>query len=351
MATRGFYWLATLALLGGLVSLVLLGVSPYIVPVLVLLMLCILGALAQILRLLEKTPAGHPRLAPPSATPADGVVEFAPVAASRGQPNARDGRLRRFLGLEPLAPGSEVAIPVGTPALLGRVAILSFFIGRDGREWSDEEITQVYRSLQRAGVWIEREAIRWEAPVNIQLADTYLAAEDDLREESIAIAVVPEGDHQALFEADSGTRSIALFSRCAAQLGFADAADLIARVGQRIEADGWVWLLHVRSAGRSLAVPECDTPWPGVTLAVCYAQEANLPEPLIGAPYADSVTFVHELLHLFGATDKYTVALSTYSPRLVTHRDVMCLNFDRLSQLRVDELTAAEIGWTTTPRA
>jgi hypothetical protein len=40
---------------------------------------------------------------------------------------------------------------------------------------------------------------------------------------------------------------------------------------------------------------------------------SDLFEPLIGPPYTDPVTIVHELLHLFGATDKYDPA--TTQPR------------------------------------
>ena len=61
----------------------------------------------------------------------------------------------------------------------------------------------------------------------------------------------------------------------------------------------------------------------------------------------DPVTVVHELLHLFGATDKYGQALRSFVPGSVTSRDVMRLNEERLSRLRVDALTAFEVGWNS----
>ena len=55
---------------------------------------------------------------------------------------------------------------------------------------------------------------------------------------------------------------------------------------------------------------------------------------------------VSNLLHLFGASDKYGYALKAYAPKSVTTRDVMRLSEGRLARLRIDSGTAAEIGWT-----
>ncbi|MHC5541100.1 hypothetical protein ACYOEI_23000, partial [Singulisphaera rosea] len=111
------------------------------------------------------------------------------------------------------------------------------------------------------------------------------------------------------------------------------------------EADVHVWLLHPRRAGRSLAIPLDRTELRGVSLAVCYAREANFPEPLVGFPFTDPVTIVHELMHLFGASDKYGVPLGSYPAKSVSSRDIMRLSESTLSRLRVDPRTAWEVGW------
>jgi hypothetical protein len=50
----------------------------------------------------------------------------------------------------------------------------------------------------------------------------------------------------------------------------------------------------------------------------------------------------------FGATDKYdVVSFEGFPAEAVTERDVMRLGYRRLKQLRIDPLTAAEIGWPT----
>ncbi len=46
-----------------------------------------------------------------------------------------------------------------------------------------------------------------------------------------------------------------------------------------------------------------------------------------------------------GATDKYGVPLSAYPSGAVTAHDVMRLDRTRLARLRVDPLTAVEVGW------
>jgi hypothetical protein len=314
-----------------------------------LLVFFLLGLAWELARALRGTRPLRGRVAPTNARPADGVVELVPMEGAIAEENSVDPRIRRFLALGPSIEGGESRIPGRTSALLGRISILSLFVGFDGRGWTDQEVVKTYRSLKRAGEWLEREANRWGAPVNVQLVEPYLWVDEAKDEGPIAIAFVPEGDHEAPFEADAGPRTLILFSRCAARLGFADAEDMITQVGRRVPADAWVWLLHVRAAGRSLAITDSDTEWPGVTLAVCYAREASLPEPLAGRPYPDSTTFAHELLHLFGATDKYTTPLHTFPPRLVSDRDIMCLYHDTLSRLRIDGLTAAEIGWIDRP--
>ena len=326
-------------------------------PVVLLLAWGLAGLVAEFLALVRSARAGGtpsptlPTPKPRDTRPADGEVGVAPLAGVRADPNPKAPEFRRFEAVEP-GPGEAPVRSVRFwdrrfPPLLGRVVLVSTFTGHDGRDWSVEEIAAAHRALRRAGVWIEREAIRWGAAVNVDLADTYFAA---LIEESglHAVAIPPPDwavDEEGRDRPDENAEAIALLSRAAARLGFADAVDLTARIGRRIEADHLVWLLHPRRAGGSFAVPSDLSGLPGVTLAVCYAREESLPGPLDRPPFPDPITFVHELLHIFGAMDKYDEPLSSFPRGSVTDRDVMRLDFESLSRLRVDPLTAAEIGW------
>lgn len=285
----------------------------------------------------------------PDLTPADGVVEIVAAPGLRGEPNPRDTRFLRFSGIDPCARPLGPRPPRSVskyPPLLGRVAIGSLFLGRDGAGWDDQEVARALAALIRAAEWIEREAMRWSAGVNLAVLRTYFAALDpEAREREVALAILPEGEGEGLFDADAEVRLVASTGRAARALGFRDVADLVERTASTCAADVLVWVIHVRSAGRSFVVPESETGMRGVSLAVCYAREDDFPGRLLGAPYSDPATFAHELLHLFGASDKYGVPLSGFPKGEVTGRDVMRLEVETLSRLRIDPATAREIGW------
>jgi hypothetical protein len=288
-----------------------------------------------------RRPARPP--SPRKPRPPDGRYEIRPIPGAEGRPNPVDPR---FYAFERFSPGEVSAAdePPSPTSLSGHVLIVSLFVGRYGSSWSDEEIAAAMRALGRAAEWIEREAQRWGAAVNVDLAAPYFAA-DDPAEEDVVVQFVLEGDHVGPFEAQADAKTIASTSRAAAALGFADIAALMQAVRQRAEAETVVWIVHLRAAGRSLAIPAAESPVPGVALAVCYAREESFPEPLDSPPFPDPTTFVHELLHLFGATDKYKEPLSAFPRGWVSERDVMCLYQRALPRLRVDRLTAREIGW------
>ena len=99
--------------------------------------------------------------------------------------------------------------------------------------------------------------------------------------------------------------TLILMSRAAARLGFRDAQDMIARINARVEADQCVWLIDPPQAGRSIAIPLESTEVDGVSLALCYAREANFPEPLrVWMDNAPGYIGPDEVLHLFGATTR-----------------------------------------------
>jgi hypothetical protein len=316
-------------------------------PLLLVLILALVALLVEIAALVRASGAPAQERLPRYAPPADGAVGIVPLAGVVSESNPHDPRFRRFLTVETSEsfPGSAPPESRAAPALVGRVVLVSLFVGRNGEVWSETEVARAHGALVRAAAWIEREAIRWNAPVNLDLAETYFVVEDD-ESEDVEIGFYPKGDDVQPFEADAVTKALRCTSRAAGQLGFHDAAALFAAINGRFQADTRVWLLHPREAGHSLAVPLDETPLAGVSLAVCYAREASFPEPLVSPPFTDPVTIVHELLHLFGASDKYGVPLRSFPPRSVTNREVMRLDESSLLRLRIDSLTAEEIGWS-----
>jgi hypothetical protein len=229
--------------------------------------------------------------------------------------------------------------------LLDHVAVISLFIGRDGRYWSDREIAQQLEAVRSAAHWTQQQASRWRVSLRLDLADTYFTTllDDDPGPEGIAL--LPEGSRMGLFDSSVKSFGPALMSRAAATVGFQDAVDLATRVNDRLAARQHVWLIHLRCRGRSYAVPVDLTPLDGLCVAVCYAEFASFPEPMSLFQHPAPATIAHEMLHLFGATDKYNVSLNHFQPGTVSPLDIMRLGHHRLSRLRVDPLTAAEIGW------
>ena len=311
-----------------------------------LLALALAGLLAEFVALIGAGRGRARRFAPHDATPADGVVGVAALVSLDGRANAVDPRWRRFQspagGDLPPRPGFLEA--EASPSLLGRITVFSIFLGADGRGWTDGEIARGHASLERAGTWIEREAARLGAPIHVELAGVYFQSEEESAA-AVELGFVAEGEDVGPLEADAGVKYLAMASRAAARFGFADAADLQGRVNELVRSDRRVWLLHLRQAGRSIAIPASESDLAGVGLAVCFAREASFPEPLGGPGRVDPTTVVHELFHLFGASDKYGTPLRSFPPKSVSSADIMKLDHDHLGRMRVDALTALEVGW------
>jgi hypothetical protein len=282
----------------------------------------------------------------PPAAPADGVIECVVLEGARGERNPDRPRYRRFVAWDE---GNSSArggpLDVFSGPLLGRVAVVPLFVGWGGRRWRDDEVARALKSLEKAASWIESQAVDWGAGVAVCLAETYFEESDD-QIGVVDIAVVAEAHQMGLFQAHATERVLAAASRALGRLGFAGLPDWVQQTRGRVGADQVVWLVNLGAAGRSHAIPEDLTPLPGVRLAVCYAQPADFPGPPSGPLGGDSVTCAHELLHLFGASDKYGARLDDFPPGMVTGRDIMLLHESSLARLRVDPLTAVELGWS-----
>jgi hypothetical protein len=312
--------------------------------------LLVTGLIGELVEVIRARRSGHAAVWALDRRPADGRVDIAHLAGARSLPNPVDPRFGRYLGVD-----VDVSFPAKgsestrlsermSPPLLGRVVVVSLFVGRDGRSWSDDEIASAHSVLERAGAWLEREAIRWGAAVNIEMADTYFVF-DDHQADDVFVGFVSEGEDVGPLEQGATHKALVGTTRAAAQLGFQDVGDMFHSIAARLDGNATVWLVHTRRAGRSFALPREQAELRGVSFAVCYVRESSFPEPLIGPARIDPVTLAHELLHLFGATDKYGRSLSDFASQTVSSREIMRLDETRLSRLRIDSRTAAEIGW------
>ncbi len=316
---------------GGLILLVLLG-----------------GLLAALLTTIVHTLADDRPARRVAQEPADGFVPVVSLEGVESMPNAERPEIRQFTGLDARFAASRTREKSPRLELSGRVAVFSIFVGRDGFGWSNREIAEAYDSLLRMGRWLERQAASWRAPLDLELVGTYFAAIDE-REEDVELAASLDPYENTIDEVDTDVRGIASAGRVAARLGFSDLPTMTARIDGLVDHERTVWFVHFRRAGRSRAIKADVLSLPGAGLALCYARESTASAPLVGLPYVDPVTLVHELLHLFSATDKYGTSLETFPRLTVTSRDVMRLDLNRLSRLRVDALTAWEVGWISSP--
>ncbi|WP_337174347.1 hypothetical protein [Paludisphaera sp.] len=320
-------------------------------PVFLLLGALVVAIIASIIVAIERlrraarVAANARRSRTPIENPPAGIVE---LPFERTEANPDNPRHSRYVGpfrdedRTPDRPGMPWR-RTPCPPLRGRVVLVSLFVGADGRGWSDAEVARHLASLGRAARWMEEEAGRYGVEAGVGIADVYFAVEGETAEE-VDILVAQSGGEVGLFEANMGVRAITLMSRAAAALGFRDAVDFVQEVAARLPGATVAWLLHLRLAGRSYAVPLDHTDLEGISLAFCHARQANFTEPLIRPPAPRAAVMAHEVLHLFGAQDKYGWPLSHFRGG-VTHSDVMRLESERLSDLSVDPLTASELGW------
>lgn len=302
----------------------------------ILLILGILALLAVIWKCREAFGSG-------SGRPADNAeVDFvtAPIQGAPGY--QRVVRARRT------TPGRLVPPMAGSPSLQGRIALASVFLGRDGRSWSETEITSTVRALEKAGAWLEAEAAAWGVRLEIDMGKELVVGADDRPRGDHALEFGLQENESALFDAQESAELLRGVSAIAAGLGLHDFPTLVAALSRRMEADHVVWFLHSLSQGQSHFLDERHTGVPGLQLATCYTREGEPSGPSLGPVFSDPVTYAHEFLHAFGATDKYGGSTRRYPRGEVSEHEIMLLRHKALALLRIDSLTAREIGWLLT---
>ena len=192
--------------------------------------------------------------------------------------------------------------------------------------------------------WVINGTKNWIS--NLGVADFYICFAVSDRESRRMTAFVVEADRPG-FSVGKLEHKLGIRASPTGQPIFEDVRvpqeNVIGEVGKGLSvALGTLERTRLGAAAQAVGIAQGATDY-----AVSYAREANFPEPLRHPPYTDPVTIVHELLHLFGASDKYGVSLRSFPPKSVTTREIMRLDEPSLSRSRIDPLTAAEIGWAS----
>ena len=274
----------------------------------------------------------------------DGRIAIRAFVKERCKPNEVDDRFGRQVQRPPRSSGRT---RLASEGLTGRVVVSTIFNSGEYSEWSDAEIARALRTVERSCRWIEREAIRWNAPLKLDVAGAYFVfplrpfhePEINLADQAHDLGLVAQGEWEWIFKG---------LNQGLPELGCDDFIDFVVSAESSLAPnDGVVWLLFPRQAGRSFALHRSDGLTGGANLAVCYALDANFPEPLRGSrPRVDPATIAHEMLHLFHATDKYGKRLDAFPEGTVTRSDIMRMaNLRSFETHTIDLATAREIGW------
>ncbi len=276
----------------------------------------------------------------PGPTLASDLVDALQTRPLEGLPG-----YRRVLG--PGRPVTKSLVPDGgSPILKGRLKLATFLLGRDGRDWTDAEIAAVIQATQSAADWLAGEADQWEIPLTIEIQKELVIGTNDAPRSPGELVMAMDEFDSSLEDFEESAAVVRAASGVAAELGFRDLPTLVACLNDPLADDvAVVWMIHSLSQGQSHYLDATETEVPGLRLAVCYVHEELPDAPWRGPIFADRVTIAHELLHAFGATDKYQASTTRYPRGAVSEWEVMLLHHKALGRLRVDPLTAREIGW------
>ena len=195
--------------------------------------------------------------------------------------------------------------------LRGRVVLLSCFLQRGGRPFSEDAKRNYYAALRDATLWLEEEAKKFRVPLTLESMHFDIPVAKD---------ATPR----------DGFRLVKDFLRSAT---VKEAQEYYEK---RLGADETPFLLVFDEEGRSFAFEE----------AVGLAAEDELSVVFRKKDGYSSFTVIHELLHQFGAQDLYFPAAVRERAERYFQNSIM-----GIGKQEMDDLTAYLIGWKDTVSA
>ena len=112
-------------------------------------MVLLVEALAVLVATLARLTATPEAVGPIDARPADGIVPLVGLPGVEATANEVDPSLRSFRRLAPTSEPFRVRSTGIRRPLLGRVGLFSVFVGRDGSDWSDQEVMSRHSTPSR----------------------------------------------------------------------------------------------------------------------------------------------------------------------------------------------------------
>ena len=217
-----------------------------------------------------------------------------------------------------LRPFSIDNVNVGSARILqGQVLIGHLFLATSRRLWNQDEIHEVLTRVNEATGWIEKQAVNYKLEVKIThwvFPEPYGALD----------VPVPEHRNHYKFKSEF-------------EQALRPAMIAVRQQARESGSANTCMMVHVLDEIRSYAVPvyigRYDAAQDGLEYCVCGKDD-------------NSAAYAHEILHLFGADDYYAEhykKLQEYRGELF-RRSIMFAT-KSLDGVRVDELTAQNIGW------
>lgn len=218
-----------------------------------------------------------------------------------------------------LQPYSILNINVGSAKILkGTVSVFHLFMNSSSSQpWDEITRNKTMEKVQMAESWLIREARRFNQTVdfqNIILSDIRMEYKQVIPEFCNYYAGLPT--FEKMIDANVGSSQIYKESE---------------------KNYNTVLVVHISKIFRSFACPTY----------VALKPNSNLPEFCVVSSHESPAVYAHEMLHLFGADDYYSEfssIMQKYRSEFLSH-SIMFNARISLDDLRVDGLTAQNVGW------
>jgi hypothetical protein len=212
--------------------------------------------------------------------------------------------------------------------LIGRCYLLNIFLKDKFSSWSFEEKNIVVENLALITDFIKNNSIKYN--INLTIIQGNFGYEKDIQYRG----VIPVN----MFENPQWTEDIFKL------IGFSSGNDAINQIKNKFKADQVVIILHINKMGRSYNL----TYYNGIDLNY-YAERV-----IMFCKYEDrrptaSASYVHEILHSFGAGELYFPYDSSDMRKRLAQEyfpdDIMFRVDYEINDLMIGEYTAYRIGW------
>lgn len=210
--------------------------------------------------------------------------------------------------------------------LKGTLAIHNIFVDCLPNHWDEKEINAVERALRECCAWIKREASKYSITVDTRISENHFIAKSDRLPPSA------RNSRDEIFEWSSNVLK---------SIDFEDMQHYAHTFQEEEKAENWITFFHVQVAGRSYAFD--STAITPIEFLVCFSEYADTPErKTLHTIRPDPREYAHEILHLFGAKDKYETSDKHPLTDIMNRLDKFSLEL-----LSISKPTAQEIRWIT----